>query len=151
MAILSTKFVMKRTSDVLHPVLSHAYPLLADIISDYQDSKNCITEYLDTPTNIVDYESPIELFQTYLNYNLELEELIYECISICMDEGDRTTKVFLDKFLLQIQEYTSQGQLLLDRVSQYDNTPSGRMEFDRDIERVIFISQLQGKQYNPQN
>lgn len=151
MSILSVKFVMKKTSDILHPVLSHAYPLLADIVSDYQDSKNCLTDYLDTPTDKSDYESPIQLFEIFLNYSLELEEFIFECISTCMDEGDKTTKVFLDKFLLQIQEYTSQAQLLLDRMSQYENTTSGWMDFDRDIERIVFIKQLQGKQYNPNN
>jgi len=151
MSILSVKFVMKKTSDVCHPVLAHAYPLLLDEIGDYQDSKNCLTDYLDTPTNIADYETPIDLFQTYLDYSLELEEFIFDCISICENEGDRTTKAFLDKFLLQIQEYTSQAQLLLDRMSQYKDSPSDWMEFDRDIERIIFISQLRGKQYNPQN
>ena len=148
MSVLSVKFVMKSTVDVLHPLLAHSYPLLADQISDYQDSKDCLTDYLDTPTDKSDYNTPKDAFVAYLDYSKELEEFIDECVQICKDNGDRTTKVFLEKFLLEIQKFTSQAQLLVDKAESYGNSPSQYMEFDRDIQKMIIVQPVQGKTFN---
>ena len=46
MTQLEVKFVMNKTSGILHTGLAHKYPLLADKISEYMASRNCQTVYL---------------------------------------------------------------------------------------------------------
>ena len=147
MSQLSVKFAMNHTSDALHPLLAHAFPLLSDQIGDYQDSRNALTVYLETPSDSTEYLSPIELFTHFYNYMEELEGSVCDVISIVEDENDRMTKVFLEKFLLTIQPYTAQAILLVDKISSYGNEPKDWMQFDRNVDDFLIVEQLQGKSY----
>lgn len=141
MSVLSIKFVMNKTSGTLHPILAHSFPLMADVISDYQDYRNCMTVYLDTPTNGTDYKDPLELFTTFLDYMTELEKLIHDTIDMAEKEKDRTTKVFLEQFLNLIIPYTGQALLLHDKAEAYGED---WMDFDRDIENFLLVKQFVG-------
>ena len=61
-SILSVTFVMPITSNILHHNLAHLYPLLADKISDYMDSRDCTTIYGETPTGDQDYDTVLDCF-----------------------------------------------------------------------------------------
>lgn len=147
MSQLSIKFTMNHTSDALHPILAHAFPLIADLIGDYQDSRNALTSYLETPMDNTDYETPLNLFTRFFNYMEELEGSICDVIDIVEEENDRMTKVFLEKFLLAIQPYTAQAILLVDKISMYGDEPQDWMQFDRNIDDFLIVEQLQGKSY----
>ena len=142
MSILSVKFVMNKTSNLLHGLLAHAMPLLADKISEYQDSRNILTTYLDTPKDDSDYDTLLELFETFLNFMIDLENTIDQGIQISINNKDRMTKIFLEKFMLEINNYTAQAILLRDKAEMYGNDPKSYMSFDRHIEDFIIVSPL---------
>ncbi len=142
MSILSIKFVMNKTSNILHPLISHAMPLLADEISNYQDSRNVLTVYLDTPKDDTDYNTPLELFETFYNFMEELEQSIDDGIRVAINNNDRMTKVFLERFLLKINNYTAQAILLRDKAKIYSDNPIEWMYFDRHINDFIIVKPL---------
>ena len=79
-SILSVTFVMPITSNILHHNLAHLYPLLADDISDYMDSRDCTTIYGETPIGDQEYDTVLDCFNKILEINLRLESLIKESI-----------------------------------------------------------------------
>jgi len=151
MSILSIKFVMNKTSNLLHVLISHAMPLLADEISDYQDSRNVLTIYLDTPKDDSDYDTPLQLFETFFNFMEELEQSIDDGIRIAKENNDKMTKIFLEKFLLQINNYTAQAILLCDKAEMYGNNTMAWMSFDRHIEDFIIVKPLPQKNIDGEN
>lgn len=134
-SVLNVKFVMNKSASIIHPKLAHAYPLLADKVGEWIESRNCMVTYLETPTDNSDYENPLALFQAYLDYSLELEQLIEEIILIAEEEKDRSTKIFLEGFLKDVNKYTEQAILLVDKCSRYECM----MKFDVDIENFIIF------------
>lgn len=139
MSILSIKFVMPKTVSILHPKLAHAYPALADVLSDYQGSRNNLTIYPETPIGNEDYSTPLEIFNRMLMKQLEMEESISEAIVLAYDEGDMMTKVFLQNFLLDFNKYTEQILLLIDKATMYGDNPVHWMLFDSNVEDFIVL------------
>lgn len=137
MTNLSVSLVMPKTESILHPLLAHKYPLLADQISGYMESRNQMADYLETPTDTTVYDNLIDIFNKYLDYQEELEEMVKECIEIAKDEDDISTKVFLESFLLEILKYTNQAILLCDKAEMYGEDKFNRMLFDEHIESFI--------------
>jgi ferritin len=136
MSILNIKFVMNNTSKILHGGMAHKFPLLADMISYYQGSRNNLTIYPETPRAEEDYSSPFDLFTRFYNYMIELEDSVKEVIEQAIDIKDKNTKVFLDNFLLNLNKYTEQAILLVDKSEAYkDNW----MDFDRDIDKFFIL------------
>lgn len=136
MSILSVKFVMNNTVKFLHTGFSHLYPLLGDIISDYQGSRNCLTVYPMTPEDASDYNTPLELFNRFYDYQITFENSVKEVLEQAIDEKDYTTKQFLESFLITLSKYTEQVILLCDKAESYGDN---HMNFDKDIEKFFIF------------
>ena len=132
-SILSVTFVMPITSNILHHNLAHLYPLLADDISDYMDSRDCTTIYGETPIGDQEYDTVLDCFNKILEINLRLESLIKESIVLAQSINDYSTKVYLEKFLLKILPITKDILLLLDKAEMYGNSDMSLMKLDHDI------------------
>jgi len=139
MSILSVKFVMNNTPKYLHDGFAHLYPLLADQISEYQGSRNNLTEYPDTPEDKSDYNSPLELFQKLYSYQIGYENEIKKVIEDADSIKDYTTVQFLKNYLLNISKYTEQIILLCDKAEAYGNN---YMDFDRDIKKFYIMGAI---------
>ena len=139
MSILSVKFVMPNLSKILHQKYAHAMPLEADKISDYQGSRNCMTIYPETPIGDEDYNSPIELFTRMLEKQLEIEENICEAMNSAYEDGDMSTKVFLQEFLRGFKKYAEQSLILVDKATMYGDILKHWMDFDHDAEKFIVL------------
>jgi ferritin len=135
MTEFSVKFAMNNTEGQLHPKLAHLYPKLADVISDYQSARDCLTIYGETPLDDSDYNSPLDIFNKILEYQEDLESLVAESIDTAKEDSDYTTKVVLDKFLLDIVPVMNQILLLVDKAESYKDW----MMFDADIEKFIIL------------
>lgn len=133
---LDLRFVMNKTSSILHPKLAHQYPLLADKISEYQGDRNNETIYGETFRDATVYGSPLRIFEKIVGYQMELEKVINDGIELSMDESDYFTLSFLQSFALDVIPYTKQSLLLLDKARLYDDDWMG---FDRDIENFIIL------------
>ena len=132
-SILSVTFVMPITSNILHHNLAHLYPLLADDISDYMDSRDCTTIYGETPIGDQEYDTVLDCFNKILEINLRLESLIKESIVLAQSINDYSTKVYLERFLLKILPITKDILLLLDKAEMYGNSDMSLMKLDHDI------------------
>lgn len=138
-SLLSVKFVMNNCVKYLHESFSHRYPLLADMISSYQDSRNNLSVYPATPEGSKDYASPLELFNDFYNYQIAFEESVKEVLGQAVESGDETTAEFLKQFLLVLSKYTNQVILLCDKAESYGNN---YMDFDRDIKKFFIFKEL---------
>lgn len=136
MSILSVKFTMNNAVKYLHQGFSHLYPLLADKISDYQGSRDNLTIYPDTPKDDSDYPDILSLFKKFLDYQLNFEQSVKEVIDTALEIKDYNTKVFLENFLLELNKYTEQSLILVDRAIAYGND---YMSFDRDIKKFFIF------------
>lgn len=132
-SILSVKFIMSNTSNIIHHNLAHRYPILADGISDYMDTRDCTTIYGETPIGNQDYDDYLECFNKILEINLDLEKRVKEAIDVARNNNDYTTKVYLEKYLLDIIPITKDILLLVDKAEMYGNNKLSMMKFDHDI------------------
>ena len=132
-SILSVSFVMPNTSNIIHHKLAHRYPVLADGISDYMDSRDCTTIYGETPRGDQEYGSYLDCFNKILEVNLDFERLVKEAIETAIKAGDYTTKIYLENYLLNIIPITKDILTLVDKAEMYGNNNSGTMKFDHDI------------------
>jgi hypothetical protein len=142
MSVLATKFAMTNSVNLLHPRLAHIFPKLADILSDYQADRDCLSVYGETPLDASDYVSPLDFFNKILDYMTELESLCYEVFSKAKDESDMTTFVFLQDFVKTLIPVTAQCLLLVDKAEAYGNQ---WMLFDHDAENFITLPVMAGK------
>ena len=69
-----------------------------------------------------------------LELNLDLENIVKKAIKISDDNGDYTTKVFLDSFLRKLILITDDILLLVDKAEMYGNSHMSWMKYDNDIE-----------------
>lgn len=133
-SILSVPMVMPSTSNIVHQRMAHAYPQLADIISDYMADRDCTTIYRETPIGDQDYETPLECFNMMLQCNLDLEKKVINAIKKSESTGDYTTKVNLDSFLIIVYILTKDIMTLIDKAEMYGDAKISWMKFDHDVE-----------------
>ena len=135
MSILSIKFVMNNTVKFIHPKIAHKFPALADVVSDYQGSRNNLTFYGVTPEDRSDYTSPLEFFEKILDEMYDFESLLSEALELSKDE-DCVTYAFVLRFVEQVSKVTEQCILLADKASAYKDD---WMTFDHNIEDFIIL------------
>jgi|GEM_PF-1606850 len=134
---LAVPLVMTKTEKILHVPLDHQYPLLADEVVDYMHSRNQMSGYLATIEDMTEYNSPLEAFKRYLDYQLKLEELIKDTIEMASDEEDKMTKKFLNNFLFKIGIYTNQALLLVDKAEMYGDDKFSWMMMDNNADNLL--------------
>ena len=139
MSVLDVKFVMNKSSSILHEKLAHLFPKMADVVSDYQGSRNCLTVYGLTPLDDMDYATPQDFFDRILSYIIDMESLCYETYDMAMKESDITTASFIMKFMKPLSVVTNQCILLVDKGRAYNGD---WMRFDHDIDDFVFLSGL---------
>jgi adenylosuccinate synthase len=136
-SVMSVKFACVKSSEIIHKKYAHAFPMLADKISEIQDSFNVLTDYLDTPKDVSDYNSLEEMFQKVLDNILEANDLITGCIEICIETKDYNVKASLENFLsVEFIKYIRQSIILRDKAKLYgDNV----LSFDRHIDSFFVL------------
>lgn len=139
MSLIATKWKMPNAADLLHPKLAHAYlgDSFADAIAAYQRKRGNLSEYPATPEGREDYDSPIQLINRFYRENLELQDMLYDAIDEAIEEGDGTTKKFLDSVLETLSDYTDAAQALVDAFSSYGNEPFKLQMLDVNIDKYL--------------
>jgi ferritin len=141
MSLLMVRWKMIRSSTLLHPAIAHAYPSdkFADSISDYQGQRDNESIYPSTPIGNKNYDNPLEFFKDYHKENLELEDMIKDAIDEAVEEGDLTTKKFLDGLLERLVPYTAMSQTLIDLATQYGTDSFHMQLLDANIKKYINV------------
>lgn len=141
MSLLDTKFAMKNTAALLHPGLAHVFlgSKFADGIGDYIGSRNNLVYYPATPIGDKDYIAPLEFVKDFYTYMINLQTMTYDAIDEAVEEGDYSTKVFLDGFLKNIVEYTDIAQTLIDVFNSYGFSSVNLQLLDANIDKHIHL------------
>lgn len=137
MSQINVKFVMPKTESELHPKLAHLFPKLADLVSEYQSSRNCLSGYGLTPADLTDYPSPQDFFEKMLDYMTDLESLCYEAYFMAQDERDVSTLAFVEDFIEELTPVTNQCLLLVDKGKAYNGD---WMAFDHNVSDFVFLT-----------
>lgn len=135
-SVLSVSFAMNKSSRLIHKHFCHLPPTLADSISEFQDSRNCLSVYPATPIGDKIYQKPIEFFQDLLDVMIALEGEIDNIREIAKESNDYASLVFLDSFMLKIIPLTHQCLLLMDKSNSYGED---YQSFDHRIEDWIIL------------
>lgn len=141
MSLLDTKFAMKNTAALLHPGLAHVFlgSKFADGIGDYIGSRNNLVYYPATPIGDKDYIAPLEFVKDFYTHMINLQTMTYDAIDEAVEEGDYSTKVFLDSFLKNIVEYTDIAQTLIDVFNSYGFSSVNLQLLDANIDKHIHL------------
>ena len=141
MSLLDTKFAMKNTAALLHPGLAHVFlgSKFADGIADYIGSRNNLVYYPATPIGDKDYIAPLEFVKDFYTHMINLQTMTYDAIDEAVEEGDYSTKVFLDGFLKNIVEYTDIAQTLIDVFNSYGFSSVNLQLLDANIDKHIHL------------
>ena len=141
MSLLDTKFAMKNTAALLHPGLAHVFlgSKFADGIGDYIGSRNNLVYYPATPIGDKDYMAPLEFVKDFYTHMINLQTMTYDAIDEAVEEGDYSTKVFLDGFLKNIVEYTDIAQTLIDVFNSYGFSSVNLQLLDANIDKHIHL------------
>lgn len=141
MSLLDTKFAMKNTAALLHPGLAHVFlgSKFADGIGDYIGSRNNLVYYPATPIGDKDYIAPLEFVKDFYTHMINLQTMTYDAIDEAVEEGDYSTKVFLDGFLKNIVEYIDIAQTLIDVFNSYGFSSVNLQLLDANIDKHIHL------------
>ena len=141
MSLLDTKFAMKNTAALLHPGLAHVFlgSKFADGIGDYIGSRNNLVYYPATPIGDKDYIAPLEFVKDFYTHMIDLQTMTYDALDEAVEEGDYSTKVFLDGFLKNIVEYTDIAQTLIDVFNSYGFSSVNLQLLDANIDKHIHL------------
>ena len=141
MSLLDTKFAMKNTAALLHRGLAHVFlgSKFADGIGDYIGSRNNLVYYPATPIGDKDYIAPLEFVKDFYTHMINLQTMTYDAIDEAVEEGDYSTKVFLDGFLKNIVEYTDIAQTLIDVFNSYGFSSVNLQLLDANIDKHIHL------------
>jgi ferritin len=135
-SLLDVRWNLLKTSDNVHHRIAHAFPGddFADSITYYQAQRNCESIYPATPAGDKNYENPKEFFDDLYAQIVEYENMIKDAVEEAVDEGDQTTKVFLDGLLSRLTPYVDLAQNLIDLITAYGDNSFHLQVFDSVIE-----------------
>lgn len=136
---LSVKFVMPRTTEIVHHKFAHELPLLADEITDYADDRNVYLHRPVVQAQTKEYNNTKEIFDDLLLYMVNLEKIVSKAIDTCVAVDDKVTKVFLDSFLRDLIPYTKMMLGFVDYIEQNGYTPKDNMDMDARINKFMEI------------
>ena len=139
MSLLSVKFKMLNSAKILHPKFAHAFPALADNISDYQDSRGMLTVYGVTPLADFDFENPIQMFVNIREEFVKYQDMVEDVIDSAIAEKDHATKIFLDGYLSKLVPFIASADNIVEVAIAYGNDTKSMQQFDDEIEHCLVV------------
>lgn len=133
---MSVNWSMSKAAEIFHKGIAHKYPLIADQYSEIQDRFNVRTKYLETPSDVTEYNNLIDAMQRVLDELLITNDIIIDAIEIAKQEQDINVKVLLEKNLAALTPYINQHILLRDKAIAYNNNYTA---FDHDFEDFYIL------------
>ena len=86
------------------------------------------------------YKSLKELFTTLFEHEVMVTREINEVVDICLAEKDYTTHNFMQWYVSEQIEEEGLARAIIDKLDLIGNDKAGLYLFDRDIEKLHFIS-----------
>ena len=144
MSELGVKHKALKSASILHPTIAHFFPIFADSVSEYQQSRNMLTRYPATPEGNESYENPLQFYETALEEMNKFEDMVCDAIDLASIEKDWSTEAFLKEVLRKWNPYLETANNLVDICRRYGNDPKSQMQFDDEIENCLTVPNLAG-------
>ena len=135
-SVAIVNFKLLNTANALH-MLSHKYPVVfGDTIAEYQEQSNCLPIYPATPAGDENYANISECLEVYLRDLFDYRDLIEVASDKAIELQDETTRGVLTNVLLDLKDYISQSQDLMDLFLKC-KSPFEEMMLDSVIESYM--------------
>lgn len=122
LSVLNIDFAMNNFEKIFHTGLAHKFPVeWSDRFSEIQSKYNIMTEYLETPTDISLYKTPLEFFEKNLVYHESVLQLLKDTIRVANESGDFNVSGELMDFMEDFNNYMNQAILLVDKAKLIGN------------------------------
>lgn len=135
-SVLKVNFTCDNVASKVHPYIAHAYPLIADQVTEILEKFNVLALYPPTTEGYIDYASVLSVMERMLKKTLDLQNAVMATMEIAVANNDYLVKVELDKILLEMNEQVSQIILMRDKAIQYNDNIVG---YDHDFETFFFL------------
>ncbi len=141
MSLLAVRWKMVNTEAILHEKLAHAFlgADFADKIGAYQAKRSCETIYPATPIGDKEYDKPIDFFNDVLKEMLSFQDTLYDTYEATKEDGDYTTKKFVNSIINTMVDYVDIAQLLIDLSENYGSDNLGIALMDANIDKYISL------------
>ena len=81
---LGVKFVMPRTSDIIHYELAHEFPVIADDIAEYAAARNSYLHRPAVAAHMEEYDNLTSMFASLLDFMVALEKEVGKVIDLAI-------------------------------------------------------------------
>lgn len=136
---LGVKFVMPRTSDIIHYAMAHEFPLLGDDIAEYAAARNSYLHRPAVAAHMEEYENLTSMFASLLDFMIAFEKEVGKVIDLAIAEDDKQTLKHLDKFIRKLVPFTEMALGFVDYVEMNGDTPTQWMQMDSNINKFFGI------------
>lgn len=120
-SLLQNEYAMPQTSDGFHHKIAHAYPLIADMVTEIKDRWNMSSVYDATHKDDRTYLNLEDMFGSFLRENVEAYEMIKLTYNIAVSEGDFNVQADLVAFMQMFNRIIAQIITLHDKAEQMPN------------------------------
>ena len=83
-----------------------------------------------------EFKSVTQLFQTLLDHETQVTQMINRLVAICLEEKDYTTHNFLQWYVAEQIEEEALAKMVMDKLKLIGNDKGGLYLFDNDIEKL---------------
>jgi hypothetical protein len=114
-SVLESDFSLTVAPKLLHGGFAHKYPILADSVNEILPMFGEKIDYLETPADVSEYEDIVAVFQSILDENIKLYQLLKNAIVLSRQEYDINTETHLLLFTNEFNKYMAQCITLRDK------------------------------------
>ena len=118
-SLLATRFKLLKTAEIVHEKLAHMFPVLGDMVSNFQMIRGMETIYPETVRGDKSYNNHIELFEDMREEFSLYQDAIEDCIDFSIAEKDHATKSFLQSYLSGYLKYIETIDNLVEISTRY--------------------------------
>lgn len=137
MSVLKVNFTCDNVVKYVHPYIAHAYPILADRVTEILEMFNILAIYPATTDGYIDYVDVLSVMERMLEKTLDLQNAVMGAMEVAIANKDYLVKVELDKILLEMNQQVSQIILMRDKALQYGDNIVG---YDHDFDTFFFLN-----------
>jgi ferritin len=145
MSICKVRWTLINFEKLVHQIISHALPILADQLTDFLAKRNVESVYPDTIGGYIDFSSPVEAFNFMLEEFCKFEDEISDVIDfVIATDKDYVVKQFLQSFLDNWTNYVETMTNICNLVVEFapNNETLGMQLFDDNFEKAFTVSDI---------
>jgi hypothetical protein len=145
--LLDNKWNLPKYQDYVHHSISHAMPLLADLVQDFGSLRGDLFHRGMVPAHNEDYNSVSEMTQSYVMELAEVEKLCADCIYTAIENKDLMYEDFIRDFEInKVAPLIKQAVVFYNAIKSYEQENS-IAKWNKDFTTYI-IPQFQDKGEN---